>query len=88
MRDEARQFKNDKRRMLKLNEALDRLSRYLDSGRKDALSSCDYKRLRRDPMPPSTHELDLWADDGAWRGFCHEEEGGRVVVDTIGEGLH
>lgn len=39
-------------------------------------------------MPPSTHELDLWADDGAWRGFCHEEEGGRVVVDTIGEGMH
>lgn len=86
MRSEALQFKNDGPRMLLLNQAMDRLSRYLDSGRKDNLSGCDYKKLTGKAVPGATHEFDLWPDKRGWRGFCHED-GPRVVVDSIGEGL-
>ncbi len=72
--------------MLLLNQAMDRLSRYLDSGRKDNLSGCDYKKLTGKAVPGATHEFDLWPDKRGWRGFCHED-GPRVVVDSIGEGL-
>ena len=86
MRSEALQFKNDGPRMLLLNQAMDRLSRYLDSGRKDNLSGCDYKKLTGKAVPGATHEFDLWPDKRGWRGFCHED-GPRVIVDSIGEGL-
>ena len=86
MRADALQFQNDGPRMLKLNQALDRLSRYLDAGRQKNLNSCDYKKLIGKPVPGSTHEFDLWPDRRGWRGFCHEEDG-KVIVDSIGEGL-
>ena len=86
VRSEALQFKNDGPRMFLLNQAMDRLSRYLDSGRKDKLSGCDYKKLTGKAVPGATHEFDLWTDKRGWRGFCHED-GPRVIVDSIGEGL-
>lgn len=88
VRDEAENLKEkDRGRMTMLNQAMDKLSRYLETGRKDSLNSCRYRKLAGDPIPPSTHEFDLWPDKRGWRGFCHEEEDGRVIVDTIGEGL-
>ena len=83
--DASKLFKDDGARMFLLNQAMDRMSRYLDSGKKDNLSSCDYKKFTDKDMPGVTHEFDLWPDKRGWRAFCHED-GPRVVVDSIGEG--
>ena len=85
VQSKAQEFKNDGPRMFMLNQAMDRMSRYLDSGRRDNLSSCDYKTFSDKDMPGVTHEFDLWTDKRGWRGFCHED-GPRVIVDSIGEG--
>lgn len=74
-------------RMRDFNEAVDKLSRYIDSGMKDNLNSCSLRRLSNDPVPPSTHEFNLWADMGGWRGFCHFE-GDKLIIDSADVGLN
>jgi len=37
-------------------------------------------------MPPSTHELYLWSDSGAWRLFGHYESS-TFIADSIGPHL-
>jgi len=69
------------------NERMDDLSHYLDSERKIAIQRLDFKQLKGNPCPPSTHECDLWANRGAWRAFGHFE-GQKYLVDKIGLGLH
>lgn len=48
-------------------------------------------QLAGNPLPPSTHELDAWADQDARRIFCHWENdpslGQVLVLDRLGPGL-
>ena len=73
-------------RIMRLNQALDKLSRHIETKGKENLHSCDLRKLTSDPMPPSTHEFNLWPDMGGWRGFCHWE-GEKLIVDSIDMGL-
>ena len=68
------------------NRAIEKLSRYLETGGKENVSSLDFKQLIDSPIPPSTHEFDLWPDMGGWRGFCHYENN-NLVIDSVGMGL-
>ena len=73
-------------RITRFNQAVDKLSRYIDSGMKDNLNSCNLRKLKSDPVPPSTHEFNLWPDMGGWRGFCHFE-GDELIIDDTDMGL-
>ena len=68
------------------NEAIDKLSHYIDSGMKDSVNGCHFRQLSANPVPPSTHEFDLWTDMGGWRGFCHFE-GDKLIIDNTDMGL-
>ena len=69
-----------------LNRAIDNLSRFLENGTN--LSSFDFRALKGDPKEDSTHEFNLWSTQNAWRGFCHYEEGKKIiVVDSIDAGI-
>ncbi len=72
-------------RRLTFNERMDDLAVLLE--KRLSVKRLDFKALKGNPCPPSTHEFDLWADRGAWRGFGHHE-GKRFIIDAIGEGLH
>lgn len=72
-------------RRIILNERLDDLSVYLE--KKENLSRLDFKQLRGNPRPPSTHECDAWADQDARRIFGHFE-GPVFVLDELGKALH
>ena len=87
--DKAQQKAKDLARDLlaRFNQRMDDLSRYLDWGQTRAINRLDFKQLKGNPRPPSTHECDLWADQGAWRAFGHFE-GQQFIVDDIGPGLH
>lgn len=74
-----------KDRLVTINERIDDLVEYLlNDKRKMRL---DFKPLKGNPCPPSTHECDAWADRGAWRIFAHFE-GDRLILDDLGGGLH
>ena len=77
----------DKSFFANYNERLDDLFLYFESNKANCLKRLDYKQLKKNPCPPSTHECDLSADKGAWRIFGHEE-GNTFVIDNIGPGLH
>ena len=69
-----------------LNRRLDDLARCLDSNGGHNPNRLDFKSLKGDPRPPSTHEFDIWSGLG-YRGFGHYEtrSGEKVfVVDAIG----
>ena len=68
-----------------LNERLDELSEYLESSTNP--KRLDFKPLRGNPVPPSTHEFDAWAASPGWRVFCHFEKG-QCVLDRLAPGLH
>ncbi len=73
-------------RRIETNEALDQLSGYLD-GVRPLLKSNTFKQLSGKDHLPSTHEMYLWNDRGAWRLLGHYEEGGRFLADLIGPHL-
>ncbi len=72
-------------RRIQVNEALDALSAHLDCKR-DLPKSNSFKQLQGNPAPPSTHELYLWSDEGAWRLFGHYEASD-FVADSLGPHL-
>jgi putative CRISPR-associated protein (TIGR02619 family) len=67
-----------------LGERLDQLS-LVAHGRLANLRGLDFKALKSDPKPPSTHECDVWSDDKR-RVFGHYEES-VFVVDALARGL-
>ncbi len=71
-------------RYMALNERLDQLARFLETGVN--LNTLDFKKLQGNPIPPSTHEIDAWADRGAPRLFGHYEDG-IFIVDRFGKHL-
>lgn len=72
-------------RLIILNERIDDLSVYLE--KKENRHRLDFKQLRGNPHPPSTHECDAWADRDAKRIFGHFE-GPVFVLDELGKALH
>ena len=82
VRDCARDLPPD--RLLRLNQAIDKLSRQIDKG--EFLRSCNLRVVKGDPVPPSTHEFNLWPDMGGWRGFCHWENQ-NLIIDDVDMGL-
>jgi len=76
----------DRERLKTLNERIDDLARFMGSPSRPNPRRLDFKQLKGDPLPPSTHEFDAWADKGAWRCFCHFE-GEDIVIDNIGPGI-
>ena len=71
-------------RIMRLNQAVDKLSRQIDKG--EFLKSCNFRQLVDNPRPPSSHEFNLWPDMGGWRGFCHWE-GKKLIIDDIAMGI-
>lgn len=68
-----------------LNERLDQLS-FVSQGKGSNLRGLDFKALKGDPMPPSTHECDIWSSDER-RLFGHYADN-VFVVDDLARGLH
>ena len=70
-----------------LNERIDDLASFINSNQKVNLRRLDVKKLQGNPMPPSTHECDAWAESPAHRIFLHRE--GEVwILDKLAPGLH
>lgn len=65
-----------------VNQRLDQLARYLDSGMRDCPSSLSFKKLAGKPVRGSTHECYAWSDQDARRLFGHFE-GEQFVVDAL-----
>lgn len=68
-----------------LNERLDQLS-FVSQGKGSNLRGLDFKALKGDPKPPSTHECDIWSGDER-RLFGHYADD-VFVIDNIARGLH
>lgn len=68
-----------------LNKRLDQLS-LVAHGKGTNLKGLDFKPLKGNPKPPSTHECDIWSGDER-RLFGHYETG-VFVIDAIDRGLH
>ncbi len=68
-----------------LNERIDDLAVYLEQGKNPP--RLDFKPLRGNPRPPSTHECDAWADQDAKRIFGHYDNS-VFVLDELAQGLH
>jgi putative CRISPR-associated protein (TIGR02619 family) len=71
-------------RLETLNKRLDDLSRHLDDQNYNP-RSLDFKKLKGKPMKDSTHELDVWSDQGK-RIYGHFE-GDKFMIDQLGEHL-
>ncbi len=72
-------------RLVQVNERIDDLVGFLRDHTNP--KRLDFKRLKGNPCPPSTHECDAWADQSAWRIFAHFD-GQTLILDDLGEGLH
>lgn len=72
-------------RLALVNERIDDLVRYLVKGVNP--KSLDFKPLKGNPRPPSTHECDAWSDRDARRIFLHYD-GPELVLDALDRGLH
>ncbi|MBC2712025.1 MAG: hypothetical protein HGJ94_13890 [Desulfosarcina sp.] len=78
-------------RIAQVNEKIDVLCRmWLKTGRKNEWNpgSLDFKKLKGNPVPPSTHECDAWSDGDAKRIFIHIEDDTVLVLDKLGNALH
>lgn len=67
-----------------LNERLDDLARHLEGDGKVRanLKRLDLKPLRGNPCPPATHEIDTWAEGGAWR-ICGRFDGQTFILEDL-----
>ncbi len=70
-----------------VNERIDDLALYLAGGRTNNPKRLDYKKLQGRGRGNSTHEIDAWPQSPAWRIFLHED-GDKVVLDDLAEGMH
>lgn len=74
-------------RLYLINEKITELARYLETHGNYNPPSLDFKELKGNPCPPSTHECDAWADQDAKRLFGHYE-GKTFILDKLGDALH
>ncbi len=70
-----------------INTRVDDIVRYLESDGKRNLHHLDFKPLKGNPKPPCTHEIDAWADAGAWRIFGYYDADKVFVLDQLGPHL-
>lgn len=80
--DVARRFREH---LSVINDRIDQLAKHLQRSGRDHAGSpkgLDFKPLRGNPRPPSTHEFDVTHSHGALRGFGHFE-GETFVVDDL-----
>lgn len=68
-----------------LNERLDQLHHHIFNDGPN-LATLDFKNLKGNPKPPSTHECDIWSSDER-RLFGHFDNG-NFIIDDIARGLH
>ena len=69
-----------------VNQQLDKLMIWLESGKKKSLGGLDPRKLAL-PHQGSTHEADAWADQDT-RRFYFRENGDRIILDRLGHALH
>lgn len=74
-----------------VNQRIDDLVKHLEdrlrgSGSPYNPASLDFKPLKGNPLPPSTHECDAWSDRDARRLFGHFE-GHVFILDKLGKKL-
>lgn len=74
-------------RLRLVNDKIDRLAKYLETGEEN-LSYLDFKPLKGNPCPPSTHEIDAWSDKDAKRIFGHYNDAGKFILDKLDKGFH
>lgn len=74
-------------RMKEINQKIDDLACYLESGRTINPISLDFKPIKRGAIQGSTHEIDAWHDGGAKRLFGHFEKN-IFVLDRLADALH
>lgn len=67
-----------------MNKKIDDLARYLETNQD--LRSLDLKKLKGNPSPPSTHEIDATSDNGARRLMGHYENS-VFVLDGLSKHL-
>lgn len=83
---DARHLPKD--RYIILNERIDDLMNYLESGNSPNLNRLDIKPLKnKEKFSPSTHEADAWADADCRRIFFHYESG-IAELDSLIPPLH
>ncbi len=80
-----RKLKPSPDRFVEINRTIDQLACYLESGNNPR--SLDFKELRGNPCPPSTHEADAWQDGDAGRLFGHFH-GDAFILDKLDKALH
>lgn len=73
-------------RLILINKRLDQLAKCLETNGQYNPPSLDFKALKGNPCPPSTHEIDAWSDGSADRIFGHYE-GDRLILDKLGPHL-
>ncbi len=90
--DSVKSLPTDRR--IQVNKRIDDLCRFWlsrNSGRAYNPASLDFKELRGNPCPPSTHECDAWAEHGGKRIFMHIEPGANgekiLILDRLGDHL-
>ncbi|MFZ5808322.1 MAG: putative CRISPR-associated protein [Chloroflexota bacterium] len=76
-----------KDRLVLINERIDQLAKCLETNGGYNPSSLDLKPLKGNPCPPSTHEIDAWADQDAKRMYGHYDSG-NFILDKLGNALH
>jgi putative CRISPR-associated protein (TIGR02619 family) len=70
-----------------VNERIDQLARCIETNGQYNPPSLDFKSLKGNPHPPSTHEIDAWHDGDAQRLFGHHDNRG-FVLDALDRPLH
>ncbi len=90
--DSVKMLSSDRRRHI--NEKIDDLCLFWlhrNNGKPYNPVSLDFKELKGNPAPPSTHECDAWAEHGGKRIFMHIESGTNgnkvLVLDRLGDHL-
>ncbi|NJM76603.1 MAG: putative CRISPR-associated protein [Acaryochloridaceae cyanobacterium RU_4_10] len=73
-------------RLILLNTRIDQLVKFFETNKQNNPRSLDFKALKGNPCPPSTHEIDAWSDNGAYRIFAHYE-GDRLILDKLDKHL-
>ncbi len=89
-------FEEDARKLpakqfLQLNNRIDDLTRYMHDSKAN-LNGLDVKQLKGNPMPPSTHEADAWANADCKRLFFHFDTSSNTpkaaIIDRLADPLH
>lgn len=77
-------------RFIHINDRIDQLAKNLETNGQYNPQSLDFKPLKGNPRPPSTHEMDAWADQDAKRIFGHfdHDRSDIFVLDKLDRALH